>query len=354
MPCAEDAARRHDGTNLKESLLHKDIESIAGAIALGEATDAERRAYRQHIAHCAQCLRELGGEHELARTAQIVATARDEEVWDPQLGNVFRRRSGMASPAVRFAAAFTMTFAAAAAAVHYLSVPAATPPSVGRFAENVVARRAEPQAPVPAPQRKLMVYHNVVQIARGPLAAPTAAPPSTAQKPPEKTPVIAAMTIYAPPSPQPQQKATVPVWREPAWRTVARTTTTSVSETAPQRVSSAEMLQIGTARALTNDARPIGGETAINPQPPMIAYSEGAEGTTAFEVLVDERGVPTKCVITKPAGYRFLDEAVCKAAMKAHYSPKTVDGRAVPGVYRDAFTFRVSSDASEGLPKPIH
>jgi len=115
------------------------------------------------------------------------------------------------------------------------------------------------------------------------------------------------------------------------------------------------MLQLRSAgRSLTNEAAPLGGETAINPQPPMIAYAEGAEGTTAFEVLIDERGMPTKCVITKPAGYRFLDEAVCKAAMKARYSPKTLDGRPVPGLYRDAFTFRVSSNESDGLPKPIH
>src|SRR5581483_8668537 len=98
-------------------------------------------------------------------------------------------------------------------------------------AESVVARHAAAQAPAPPAQRKLVVYHNVVQIARGPLAAPTAAPPATAQQQPEKTPQIAAMTIYAPPSPQPPQKSNVPVWREPAWRTVARTTTTSVSET---------------------------------------------------------------------------------------------------------------------------
>ena len=32
------------------------IETIAGAIALGEASDAERREYREHISTCRQCL----------------------------------------------------------------------------------------------------------------------------------------------------------------------------------------------------------------------------------------------------------------------------------------------------------
>jgi len=340
---------------LRESLLHKDIESLAGAIALGEATDADRRAYREHIASCAQCLNELGGEHELARTNAIVGEARDAEVWDPQLGNVLRRRSRGLSPVVRFAAAFAITFGVAASALHYFSLPARTAPVSA--ASYVPASGAVKHGTVPpaaqTQQRRLTVYHNVVQMARAPVAQVEARSP--AAQPFAKTPEIAAVTVYPQTAPRSKTPASVPVWRDPVWRTVARMTTTSLSETSPQRVSSAEMLQLRSAgRSLTNEAAPLGGETAINPQPPMIAYAEGAEGTTAFEVLIDERGMPTKCVITKPAGYRFLDEAVCKAAMKARYSPKTLDGRPVPGLYRDAFTFRVSSNESDGLPKPIH
>jgi TonB family protein len=338
---------------LKGSLLHKEIEALAGAIALGEATDADRRAYREHIAHCAQCLTELGGEHELARTSAIVAEARDGEVWDPQLGNVLRRRSRALSPAVRFTAAFAITFGLAATALHYVPVPARTAPaSVVSYVAP--AEPAKHNAPAVAQtQRRLTVYHNVVQMARAPLGPSVAR--STVTQPAAKTPEIAAVTVYPQSAPHSKAPASVPVWRDPVWRTVARMTTTSLSETSPQRVSSAEMLQLRSAgRSLTNEAAPIGGETAINPQPPMIAYAEGAEGTTAFEVLIDERGIPTKCVITKPAGYRFLDEAVCKAAMQARYSPKTLDGRAVPGLYRDAFTFRVSSSESDAIPKPIH
>ncbi len=340
---------------MKESLLHKNIEILAGAIALGEATDADRREYREHIAHCAECLDELGGEHELARTTASIGAARDGEVWNPEMGNVFRRRPRGLSPVVRLAAVFAVTFACAAAILHYSVLAASTaPPTLAGLTNGPVMHRANVPAAAPQGQRKLVVYHNVVQMARGPLAAPQSAPADRSQVP-AKTPEIAAVTVYPQVAPVSKNRARVPVWRDPLWRTVSRMTTTSLSETAPQRVSNAESIQLGSAlRSMTNDAGPLGGETAINPQPPMIAYAEGAEGTTAFEVLIDERGTPTKCVITKPAGYRFLDEAVCKAAMKARYSPKTVDGRAVPGIYRDAFTFRVSSDASDGLPKPIH
>ncbi len=340
---------------MREKQLHKEIESLAGAIALGEATDADRRAYREHIASCALCLTELGGEHELARTNALVGQARDGEVWDPQLGSVLRRRSRGLSPVVRFAAAFAMTFGLAAATLHYFAVPVR--PAPASAVSYIPAAGTTVHGPAPAAaqtqQRRLMVYHNVVQMARAPVTPSEAR--SAAAQPFVKTPEIAAVTVYPQTAPHSKGPAGVPVWRDPVWRTVARMTTTSLSETSPQRVSSAEMLQLRSAgRSLTNEAAPLGGETAINPQPPMIAYAEGAEGTTAFEVLIDEHGTPTKCVITKPAGYRFLDEAVCKAAMKARYSPKTLDGRAVPGLYRDAFTFRVSSNQSEGLPRPIH
>ena len=325
--------------------LHQEIESIAGAIALGEATDADRRTYREHIASCADCLNELGGEHEIARTMASVGAAREGEVWEPQLANLFERRARRPSQVVRFAVAFIVTFAGAAAALHFFTVPSAAPLTVTAGAQSVAGAVTKPSnahAPVQQNQRRLVVYHNVVQIARVPVALP-------------KSPEIAAVTVYPQTAPAPKHSSKAPAAPNPLWRTVSRMTTTALTETAPQRVSSAESLQLGTAfRATTNEAVPIGGETAISPQPPMIAYAEGAEGTTVFEVLIDERGLPTKCVITKPAGYRFLDDAVCKAAMKARFSPKTIDGRAVPGVYRDAFTFRVSSDTTDGLPKPIH
>jgi TonB family protein len=211
---------------------------------------------------------------------------------------------------------------------------------------------AKPAPPVAAPPQRLVVTHNVVQIARAPVPAAAApALPSTDTKPRD----LLAVTVHPQQAPPAKQHDDVPVWRrdDTSWRTVARTTTTSVTETAPQTFThNAEAIELA-ANYPTREVGVVGGETAINPQPPMIAYEEGANGTTVFEVLVDERGTPTKCVITKSAGYPVLDETVCKAAMKARYTPKIVEGRAVPGVYRDAFTFHMSDDTSdvEGIPQ---
>ena len=60
-------------------------EILAGALALGEATDAERNEFRSHIAVCSSCLNAIGGEREIERTMEIVSEARASEVWEPVL-----------------------------------------------------------------------------------------------------------------------------------------------------------------------------------------------------------------------------------------------------------------------------
>jgi TonB family protein len=336
--------------------IHDRIEAIAGAIALGEASDEERCEYREHIASCAQCLHAFGGECEIERVAATVASARDGELWTPQASDVIakgeRRRSralgwALSAPVVVLAASLAARALLAPGSGHVAAAVAPAPHPVTH------AAAAKPVSEPLAAQPRLVVTHNVVQIARAPMPASVAASviaPPRLGKPRD----LVAITIHPATVAQTRHdaQAGVPVWRRgdtTAWQTVARTTMTSVTETAPQTLThSAESLQI--AANYTREIAPVGGETAINPQPAMIAYAEGAQGTTAFEVLVDERGTPTKCVITKSAGYPVLDVAVCKAAMKVRYTPKIVDGRAVPGVYRDAFTFHLdeTSDA-EGL-----
>ncbi|HET6275415.1 MAG TPA: hypothetical protein VFE16_05700 [Candidatus Cybelea sp.] len=60
-------------------------ERLAGAIALGEAGDAEREIYRSHLAGCPGCLNALGGERAIERVMTHVAYARDSERWEPDL-----------------------------------------------------------------------------------------------------------------------------------------------------------------------------------------------------------------------------------------------------------------------------
>lgn len=338
-----------------KSNVHDRVEAIAGAIALGEASDEERREYREHIASCSACLNALGGEHEIERVAATVADARDAEVWQPDLGDVVQKRMRRTSRALQFGLGVFGLLLAASFGAH--AIFAAGVPRINHAAAPAAVKVAKQIAAAPVvvapPPRRLIVTHNIVQIARAPMPAAAApALPVVDNKPRQ----LVAITVHPDQAPARAAKSDVPVWRrddDTAWRTVAKTTTTSVTETAPQTLThSAESIHIAYQ---TREVAPLGGETAINPQPPMIAYDEGAEGTTVFEVIVDERGMPTKCVITKSAGYPVLDDAVCKAAMKARYTPKLVDGRAVPGAYHDAFTFHMSDQTSDaqGVPRGI-
>jgi TonB family protein len=364
MPRDANLARGHGGKRVRTSL-HDRIEAIAGAIALGEATDEERREYREHIAKCRRCLSALGGEREIERVASTVVAARESEIWQPPVKDLIAMRTQRRHRTFAYGmtlAAFVIAVSLAGQVLASRNVSKPLAPLQATVAVAPTARTASagtktisPPKAVPL-QRRMIVQHNVVQITRAPIAAAPISVPETANTKPQE---IAAITVHAPPRQTTPKNvhSDVPIWRRgdaAAWHTVATTTTTSLSESAPQAFTHrAESIQVLVPH-VTRDAAPIGGETAINPQPPMIAYDEGAEGTSAFEVLIDERGTATRCVITKSAGYTVLDATVCKAAMQARYTPKTIDGRAVPGVYRDAFTFRMSNNqAIEGIPKVI-
>ncbi len=61
---------------------HDRFESLAGALALGEATDDERAAFAAHAANCALCRQDL----DLAASSSPLASlgaARDAETWRP-------------------------------------------------------------------------------------------------------------------------------------------------------------------------------------------------------------------------------------------------------------------------------
>jgi TonB family protein len=202
----------------------------------------------------------------------------------------------------------------------------------------VVERRSTEQhariTAAAAQRPKMVVEHNVIYLSRQPASvAPkrvAAAAPVPVRKAPQPTRVAATGT----------EDSSIPVWRQGgggALSVVHENHTVMQPVTPP--VSQVTTVAIAPSYA-TRDPAPIGGETAINPNPPEIAYAQGAAGTTVFEVMIDERGNPTKCTITKSSGFLALDKSVCDAAMNAHYTPQTVSGKAQPGVYRDAFTFR--------------
>jgi hypothetical protein len=77
---------------------------LAGAIALGEAGDAERNAYRQHLSVCRRCVVSIGGEREIERVMSLVAEAREQEHWQPQARGLFSHAKKR-GPALRWGAA---------------------------------------------------------------------------------------------------------------------------------------------------------------------------------------------------------------------------------------------------------
>lgn len=68
-------------------------ETLAGAIAIGEASDAERDAYRVHLATCGSCLEEFGGEREIERVMALAVQARDDERWEPDVRKALARHA---------------------------------------------------------------------------------------------------------------------------------------------------------------------------------------------------------------------------------------------------------------------
>ncbi len=329
---------------------HRRAAEIAGAIALGEATDSQRMEYREHLSRCAACLKAFGGELEIGRAACLVAEARDGELWEPEIGALPAHRRGrlrrLAFVSLVAAVLLSLALHAAIAAGFARFNPVLAAPVVidAGATRIVLERRSAPPPQAALPQRHLLVVHNVVRLSQAPAASGRAE--SVALHIARSGRQIARVTVH--PDPAATSAASeLPIWRRGEWTTVAQTTTTSLSETAPQaRANSAESLQIVPAYP-TRAAAPIGGDTAITPQPPLIAYDEGAHGTAAFEVRIDKHGKPTKCIITESSGYEVLDVAVCTAAMKARYTPKMVGGHARAGIYRDAFTFRMSDGTAD-------
>lgn len=323
-------------------------EVLAGAIALGEASDVERDQYRLHVAACRRCVNAFGGEREIERTANVVALARDGETWQPDLRGWMTSRRKRRALTWRFglsglAAAIVVSLGihALVAANISVSIPPsnAEPATVALGSMQVTLERRAPaehhkasaKAPAAATAAapRLEVVHNVVTLHRpaAPVVVAQVAPRAAASPKPMavKPKAQAAHTIVAM-APTQRDETSIS-----ALRTVA---------TAPPPAAHAESMAIVPTVPVIHDAMPIGGESAIAPHPSDIWYSEGAEGTTAFEVLIDDKGSPVKCTITKSAGYLVLDEAVCKAAMSVRYSPKTINGHAVSGVYEDAVIFR--------------
>jgi TonB family protein len=336
-------------------------EVLAGAIALGEATDGERQTYRSHVSTCAACLRANGGEREIERAMALVGEARDAETWDPDLTALVRERMNGRKRWLRTGLSVAGACVAISLGLNFLAVtglvkiaPSFADPLVLHYDGQriVLEHRSTAALPQATAAPRMLVEHNIVNLTRQPASATVAsvtqssttvqpAQPSVRSDAPKSGSRVASTPIDA-------AVRDTPVWRRGSGggggNTTISATDTSVSGSAPRYEQSIVVAPAYTVRA----AEPIGGETALTPEPAPIAYAQNASGTSVFEVQIDERGVPTKCTITKSSGYLSLDDAVCRAAMKARYAPKLINGKPVPGTYNDAFTFR-TNDNGEGL-----
>ncbi len=181
-------------------------ETLAGAIALGEADEAQREVYRSHVATCQRCRVELGGEREIERVMATVGAASESEQWEPDL------RAARMRPREKYGAWRWVAALAAAAAL-------------------IAGLRA---------------------IER-----------------PVSTTVVA------------QSGASTE-------RAAARAVAALSTQTAPRREHEAESL----------------------------AFAPTGSGTMEFKLRLDERAVPSRCVVIKSSGSRTLDEAVCAAALR--------------------------------------
>lgn len=112
-------------------------EALAGAIALGEAMECERERYRGHLAVCARCRHEFGGERQIERVMAVPAQARETERWEPDLRSGWRQprsRPAVWKPAALVAAAAVAVFGIQTMQ-HHPAASTRTPPSQGSSAQ---------------------------------------------------------------------------------------------------------------------------------------------------------------------------------------------------------------------------
>jgi TonB family protein len=333
-------------------------ETLAGAIALEEATDGERDAYRLHLAACTRCVETLGGEREIERVMSVIAQARDEESWEPDLRAALRDRTRMRRNAWRLGIGVGAAALAVSFGIHILAAgtirpvdlaPPATVAAVDQVFHVSLEKRghqpaqSQPQntlahpAPPVAAQRPLTVTHNVV-------AVTLPANPKTAKAQRPTQPVTGAENGAPTGAVDPQVIAALP----PSEQQRTSISSMQTQSAAPVYAHQAESIAMSPARQVViRDVSPIGGKLSL-PSPPMIAAREMAaegqtEATSYFALAIDERGVPTLCQIQKSSGIPAIDESVCRAAMQARFTPRTVNGKPTTSIYRDAFVFLATS-----------
>ena len=92
----------------------------------------------------------------------------------------------------------------------------------------------------------------------------------------------------------------------------------------------------------TTDPKALGGHliTGLKPKYPEQAKAAGIQGTVVFQVLIDERGVPSQFTVLSPLGYG-LDDAAAAALAQWRYQPMTKNGKPVKVLTDVTFNFHL-------------
>jgi periplasmic protein TonB len=166
---------------------------------------------------------------------------------------------------------------------------------------DLIAARAPPAPPLPAPQPILKKPVPAPVIAAAPSPAPAAfvvAPPPDMPQPP--APPAPAAVVEAPPEP------TAPA-------------------PAPKMIPASAIQYL------------------VPPEPeyPRLSRRNGETGTVIVRAFADEAGVPHQVQIERSSGFARLDEAAMAAVRKTRFKPYTENGKPVAGWVRMPFPFEL-------------
>lgn len=84
--------------------------------------------------------------------------------------------------------------------------------------------------------------------------------------------------------------------------------------------------------------------SSIQPAYPRISRLRGEEGVVTLSIHVLASGKAERVEVIQSSGHRRLDEAACKAARKASFSPAMQFGRNMDSTTELSFTFRLTDD----------
>ncbi len=146
---------------------HDAFEALAGAVMLGEATEAERARFDAHAATCEECRSDVACAPVLVRA---VTQARRTETWRPSIANlVLDRIRGTRKSRFRFtvgvlgwAVAISIVFNLALASGLSMRFGSSTPDDTS---SNVTAMTLDLESPAPRAVQPTAIEHHRVRVA---------------------------------------------------------------------------------------------------------------------------------------------------------------------------------------------